>query len=509
MTTYPEISRRVHDKYRNFKNDDIVKSIFNSGKNKAGVGIKIPSWMITDEMKLMENYWMYTEAFGVEVPTNQSQPIESTQILYSTKMINPSYSNNTNLTAAEVEDMTVQDTIQLSIAEQKSSDDLEAEQNVEKVKEHLAAEELKKWLDPGSYKESPEVEIINVVQFVNVIEEEDESAEDDYESPGIHSTLIFLDTEKLQELTVTDPKPSSSTPSLSSPKPSSSIKPSYSLQPKIGRFKRSYVIHPRNHDNHHDDAHPEGENSAKRQKIYEHRTYVIGESSSRQPDESDPSPSTSGNQEQLDDFDFWTDKYATNDELPAEKVSQELVKEMSETIDEAKLRKIPAPVVQSCQRDPKAPALSLVDQGLLYLKKGNSRSKKYVLSLHKFHAVIFSNDDIEERTSRWNFYIKRQKELGMPIEEVYSNSKIVQVIKTTGELGHKHKFVIEIIVKRANGRFSSITEPDYKNLNKNDIEDMYLLCVNGKVDKNVEIGLLWSLSVFIRSTVIWERVHDF
>ncbi|GKE26490.1 hypothetical protein Tco_1441874 [Tanacetum coccineum] len=39
--------------------------------------------------------------------------------------------------------------------------------------------------------------------------------------------------------------------------------------------------------------------------------------------------------------------------------------------------------------------------------------------------------------------------------------------------------------------------------------DMYLLIVNGKVDDYAETELLWSLSVFIRSTVIWERVHDF
>ncbi|GKG27381.1 hypothetical protein Tco_0403084, partial [Tanacetum coccineum] len=103
----------------------------------------------------------------------------------------------------------------------------------------------------------PKVEKTAIVsQPVNVIEEEDESTEDDYElkrtekwknveesrhtpspttirSPKIHSTLKSSDTEKLRELTVTD-----STPSSSSPKPSSSIKPSYSLQPKTGRFKR-------------------------------------------------------------------------------------------------------------------------------------------------------------------------------------------------------------------------------------------------------------------------------
>ncbi|GJX89591.1 hypothetical protein Tco_0341605, partial [Tanacetum coccineum] len=92
-------------------------------------------------------------------------------------------------------------------------------------------------------------------------------------------------------------------------------------------------------------------------------------------------------------------------------------------------RKI-TPLVQSCQRDPEAPALSLINQDLLYLKKGNSGPKKIVLSLHKFPAIVFNDDDIEERTSRW--------------------------------------------------------VPDYANT-----------------------GLLWSLSVFIRSSVICKRVHDF
>ncbi|GKD38757.1 hypothetical protein Tco_1258964 [Tanacetum coccineum] len=93
------------------------------------------------------------------------------------------------------------------------------------------------------------------------------------------------------------------------------------------------------------------------------------------------------------------------------------------------------PLVQSCQRDPEAPPLSLINQDLLYLKKGSSGPEKIVLSLHKFPAIIFNDDDIEERTSR------------------------SAVNKTV---------------------------PDY-----------------------AETGLLWSLSVFIRSSVIWESVHGF
>ncbi|GKC02420.1 hypothetical protein Tco_0994030 [Tanacetum coccineum] len=107
------------------------------------------------------------------------------------------------------------------------------------------------------------------------------------------------------------------------------------------------------------------------------------------------------------------------------------------------------------------------------------------------------------------FYIKKQKEHEKSKEVVYSNSKIVQIIKTYWELGYEHKFIIEIIARRANSSIVSITESDYKNLNKNDIKDLYLLIVNGKVDDYAETRLLWSLSVFIRSTVIWERVHDF
>ncbi|GKA42249.1 hypothetical protein Tco_0734909, partial [Tanacetum coccineum] len=66
-----------------------------------------------------------------------------------------------------------------------------------------------------------------------------------------------------------------------------------------------------------------------------------------------------------------------------------------------------------------------------------------------------------------------------------------------------------IVARRANECIVSITEPDNKNLNKNDIEDIYLLIMNGKVPDYAETGLLWSLSVFIKSLMIWERVHDF
>ncbi|GKA69284.1 hypothetical protein Tco_0775348 [Tanacetum coccineum] len=132
----------------------------------------------------------------------------------------------------------------------KSHDELEVKQNVQKVKEHLIAKEIKKLvdgmenvanvlsvdsstirqndnpIDPGtrlehkSDKESLEVEITAEVQPINVNEEEEESAEDDFKlkrrekgkhgeesrstpspttirSPRIYFTRISSDTEKL------------------------------------------------------------------------------------------------------------------------------------------------------------------------------------------------------------------------------------------------------------------------------------------------------------------------
>ncbi|GJS79505.1 hypothetical protein Tco_0729386 [Tanacetum coccineum] len=81
---------------------------------------------------------------------------------------------------------------------------------------------------------------------------------------------------------------------------------------------RSSAVRPRDQDDPHDDAHPEGENSAKRHKTSEYEVYVSGESSSGQV-----------NEEERDD-----------DEIPTKQVSQDIMEEVSLTIDEAKLKKM-------------------------------------------------------------------------------------------------------------------------------------------------------------------------
>ncbi|GKD83095.1 hypothetical protein Tco_1349934, partial [Tanacetum coccineum] len=117
------------------------------------------------------------------------------------------------------------DTIQLSIVEQKSYDDLEAKQNEEKVKEHLLTEEIEKLVEGTKNIGDDEVDnsILNSQNDPDTrveLRKEEELVEDDHRlrirekgkeveetrntpphaltrSTRNHSTLISSDIEKL------------------------------------------------------------------------------------------------------------------------------------------------------------------------------------------------------------------------------------------------------------------------------------------------------------------------
>ncbi|GJV32852.1 hypothetical protein Tco_1393252 [Tanacetum coccineum] len=514
-------------------------------------------WMITEEMKHTEHYRMYAEVFGLDIPLTQSQPTESTQGTHRT----PCAPRRSTLltppapvpTIDKVDEMILQDTLQVSLGEHKSREEKEARENVELVNKHLASEEIEKMMEGsknGRYTylfKHLKARFLSRKSFDTLADHLQEVRD---QVPVYVADGLILERQKTKE--------------------EMERMIAKAILQEVDGSVRSYmsyhILHvhpvqsqttsvPEQQYQWYNKLHVEllafsqeirtilmmmliqRENSAKRQKTSEYEAYLSRESSSRQVNEEERGPSISSNQEQVDDYDFWTDSYASdNDEIPIKQVSQDIMEEVSLTIDEAKLKKMAdemlrqrctlgdehqyhidqmknflksdivwesrkeslvsphpqktTPLVQSCQRDLEAPALSLINQDLLYLKKRSSGPEKI-----NPHVKIF--------------YIKKQKEPGKPKEEVYSNSKIIQVIKTYWELGHEHKFITEIVARRANECIVSITEPDYKNLNKNDIEDMYLLIMNGKVPDYAETGLLWSLSVFIRSSVIWERVHDF
>ncbi|GKB47725.1 hypothetical protein Tco_0898478 [Tanacetum coccineum] len=225
MTNFPEISRRARDRYHNLKDDDIMKNIFNSGRYKDKVRMKITAWMISEEMKHTEHYWMRSTHITPPAPV---PPVD------------------------KADEMILQDTLQVSLAEHKSREEQKARENVELVNEHLASVEIEKMV------KGPE-NITNVVIPVNVNEEEEEITEV-YElnrrekgkiveesrsipfpipirSPRIHTDLVSSDTEKLQELTVTDTTPTPSS-SSSNTKLSTTNRLLSLFKAKPTRFKR-------------------------------------------------------------------------------------------------------------------------------------------------------------------------------------------------------------------------------------------------------------------------------
>nr|GEU99457.1 retrovirus-related Pol polyprotein from transposon TNT 1-94 [Tanacetum cinerariifolium] len=232
------------------------------------------------------------QVFEIDVPLIQSPPTESTQGTHRTpsapRSPTPKLDASTPtrstvihlclpqqisirltppasvLTVDKADELILQDTLQVSLAEHKSRQEQEARENMALVDEHLASVEIEKMvegqknvvddssipkndehnipdtrLEPKSDKESPKVGITDVIVHVNVYdeeEEEDEITDEVYElkqkekgknveesritpfptpirSPRIHNDLVSADIEKIQELTVPHTTPSLSSPS--------------------------------------------------------------------------------------------------------------------------------------------------------------------------------------------------------------------------------------------------------------------------------------------------------
>ncbi|GKE89103.1 hypothetical protein Tco_1566578 [Tanacetum coccineum] len=136
--------------------------------------MKIPEWMLTEEMTLTVNYRMYATIFRVDVPRSETQLIESTQGTHRTtsapRTPNPATTKGESSaqhkptvirfcvqrrpnpetpipTTAEIDIDSLDEANRLSIATQRILEDLEAQQNVEKVKEHMVDEEIKQLLE--------------------------------------------------------------------------------------------------------------------------------------------------------------------------------------------------------------------------------------------------------------------------------------------------------------------------------------------------------------------------
>ncbi|GJY29315.1 hypothetical protein Tco_0405082 [Tanacetum coccineum] len=142
----------------------------------------------------------------------------------------------------------------------------------------------------------------------------------------------------------------------------------------------------------------------------------------------------------------------------------------------------------------------------LGIRYGNTKEKKYILSLHKIHTKRFPEVDLEEKINRWvrkefktfnkdawlsiqhwkdswhkRVYKQNQRRVRNNPEDYFSNHKITEVVRITIDQPHGLDFMEQIIVMRENDKPNSFSEADFKYLNTNDIEDLYYLCRNKKL----------------------------
>nr|GEY94624.1 hypothetical protein [Tanacetum cinerariifolium] len=127
-------------------------------------------------------------------------------------------------------------------------------------------------------------------------------------------------------------------------------------------------------DHHHDDdGHLERESNAKRKKMSECGTYTRGNEIL-----------TTDEQKQIQE--------ALNDMMRNQYSMGKQEKDLS-----LQIPREPTLVLHSCKRDPNAPSMVLINKQLFYLKNRNFEIRKYILSLHKYHAVPFPENGLLER----------------------------------------------------------------------------------------------------------------
>nr|GEY99216.1 hypothetical protein [Tanacetum cinerariifolium] len=244
------------------------------GKSKNVVGMKISDWMITDEMKLTDNYRLYAEVFGVDVPTTQSQLIESTQGMHRITKEEESADDDYelkrrkfNALAKNLKDIMMESLLKL------------VDGRIKKILQTQVPLHVTQEIILEREKSQSEVAKM-IVDAIQLIHQSGVICQDMYfiYTPLKLHQLLHMNNNNINYIDYED----------NSQLQHDDLPIWLTLKYK---FERLYMatnpcrpsdVRYRYQDDPHDDARPEGKNSAKRQKTYKDETFVFGESSSRQ-----------------------------------------------------------------------------------------------------------------------------------------------------------------------------------------------------------------------------------
>nr|GEX43892.1 hypothetical protein [Tanacetum cinerariifolium] len=172
----------------------------------------------------------------------------------------------------------------------------------------------------------------------------------------------------------------------------------------------------------------------------------------------------------------------------------------------------PLPLIPDNRGRRVIPFAHFINNYLEYLWGGAS-SRKYTTSVTKTKAADYDKHALWG-VSHWGR--KRQQFYGFAINresarDVYSKRRIIDVTDLKIVKWHSYKHLDWITVRRDDDKLYKFKEDDFKRLRLQDIEDMLLLLVQGKLSNlTVEehFALNVSLRMFTKSIVIQRRVED-
>nr|GFA60709.1 hypothetical protein [Tanacetum cinerariifolium] len=164
----------------------------------------------------------------------------------------------------------------------------------------------------------------------------------------------------------------------------------------------------------------------------------------------------------------------------------------------------PLPLIPNNRGRHEIPFAHFINNDLEYLQGGAS-SRKYTTFVTKTKAADYGHIKWMEDLF-YGFPINREYAL-----DVYSKRRIIAVIDLKIVEWHNYKHLDWILVRRDDDKIYKFKEGGFKRLRLQDIEDMLLLLVQGKLS-NLTVGERFafnvSLRMFTRSIVIQRRVED-
>ncbi|GJU11466.1 hypothetical protein Tco_1133862 [Tanacetum coccineum] len=485
--------------------------------------MQIPEWMLMEEMELSKHFQLYASAFGVDVSMTQSQPIESIQGTHKTpstprppnhvehqgesstprkptviRIRRRSQPNPETLipTTAEIDISSLDEATQMSIATERSLADLEDHQedpNNRLVSEsHKERERVEKsanlMIIDGEEEEELAGDALIRRKGKGIVKIKDTPPTTPIRSPRTHSASLSSDN--------FDPTPSSSKPTTSSPK----LMPDH-----VKRFKAIIEgIHatlkkvvPKMVDHKTNDFMKNNLPKAIAEAIQSERKKVQDDIAAMVADSV---------QKERQNIRAELSVQVTND--VANIVPSQMKDDESIWLSLKIKFERPIPLVEPCRVDVVRTRNHEDHHDDNARPGGESSAKIQNTSAHGTFKIDGQDTDddevpdeevspelLDEVSGNVMTSDELQRMQGAlnsmdVIQVVYTEKKIVDVVRVQFDQGYGEEYMTEIVVKRADGGYSEFTESDYKYLHKNDTKDMYLMCINGIIKDYRQTGLL-------------------